>query len=201
VTDVPVKPVLKLVVQGGTDKVVAYACPKCRIVARDEAAARDCYHCCTSRTCEECGKPTEGRSWLVCDPCRRSKTARKRATEEAKAFNAAKKVSAKDYEYDYVCTDLWGDEDSYTLVGEGDEDEPWVWGCTPMPWPVPDMEGVFEDMMMDEFPEEARCSLTNVDELQELVAAWVKAKGPSGYYMIDRSTVVVLDPDNTPETL
>lgn len=193
---------LELVVRGDeSGKAVAHACATCRFVMTPFEVDTQCFRCRKSHDCKECGKPTNHRSHTVCETCRRKAAEDKRAAAEAKAFNAARKVAAKDYDVDHVCTDLWPDEDDYTFVDEVDEELPWVWGCTPMPWPVPAMEDIMIDALTDEFPEEASYSLTNLDELQELVDKWFAEKGPTGFYMIDTSVVVVLDPANTPEKL
>jgi hypothetical protein len=185
-------------------KTALYVCLTCNTAYPEAKTARNCYRCITSRACESCGQQTGSRA-LRCSECRDRESALKKRRQEAKAFNAAKKVSAKEYAQgpcDHICLDFWPDEGDYTILGEEDEDDrPWVWGCKPMPWPVPEMEDVVGTLLEDEFPEGAHSDLTNLDMLQDLVNAWFREKGPSGYFMIDKTTVVVLDPELTPERM
>jgi hypothetical protein len=63
-----------------------FYCGECRIIFKDASSAE---LCCGSYKCEDCGKGTGSRSWLVCDGCR-SERDRKRELER---FERAEKLT------------------------------------------------------------------------------------------------------------
>ena len=56
---------IALVVRG-TEKVVAYACGKCHVVASSEEQAK---RCCAPYVCDECGRLISGRCYTKCSEC------------------------------------------------------------------------------------------------------------------------------------
>lgn len=196
------EPIIELVVKGGdAEKIVAVACGKCRVVRIDRATAE---RCCKLHDCDLCGATCE-RPWTRCAKCRQTERDKDYARKRAKAFNAANKVLAKDYPHDQVCLSFWPDESDYYVLGEWDDEpdeHPWVWGCTPMPWPRPMMDDIMSNLL-DDFPERAIEDLPDLNGLQSVVEEWFDqhASDPSGYWMIDKRTVVVLDVANTPDRL
>ena len=200
----PREPNLELTLKGGDpDKVVAVACGTCHRVAR---SAEDASQCCSYYRCETCNKRTR-RFKLKCDACSRAEADKKYEAKRVAAFNKARRVPASEYPHDHICLHFYPDEGDYTLIDEVHdelaEDHPWVWGCTPMAWPRPMMDDIMGDLLCDEFPEGAIDHLPDLNGLQSVVEEWFEkeATGPSGYFMIDTRTVVVLDPERTPERL
>lgn len=195
------KPIIELVVKGGDqEKVAAVACGKCRCVARDTAEAESC---CVPVKCKTCGEETT-RFQTECDSCTHKRWDKETRAKEAEAFNAATKILAKDYKGEQVCLQFSCTEDDYWLLSdtwEEIDDKPWVWGCTEVPWPRPDMQRVMESEVEDEYPVDVLDWL-DLSGLQAVVNGWFDEHAPKpAMYMIDTKTVVVIDPDNTPDRL
>lgn len=193
------KPLIELIEKGGDPaKVLIYACGTCRNV---RPSAETAEQCCAPYACRKCKVETP-RYRLICDACQRAETDHAAAVRTAKAFNAAEKILLSEYKGTWVCTAYFADESDYVEVDDiVDEERPWVWGCTPLPWPLPDMQDVMANLLED-FPEQ---SMDDIDfpSLQAHVAEWFKQNLPSdsGYVEVNHKVVVVIDPANTPNAL
>lgn len=195
-------PVIELVIKGdGSGKVVAVACGACRRVAHDTIAAE---RCCRPAECDLCSAKVL-RPWTRCETCRRSERDKKYARDVAQAFNKARKVKVEDYAHDTLCLQYWPEEADFVDVGDAhawNETHPWFWGCTPVAWPQLDAEECVRSLLEgSEFPESAIDHLPDLNELQTLLDKWFERAAPPPFYLIDESTVVVFDPERTPETM
>jgi len=202
-------PIIELIIRNGDpEKVVAVACGTCRIVAR---TPEDATQCCAPKLCQDCGAEVK-RYMTLCDDCACKASAAKYAKKTAAAFNKATKVLVSDYQGSHVCLHLSPDESDYLdlddIADRLDDDEgfreahPWVWGCYPTPWPIPEMDEVMSSLL-EEFPEGAMDNFPDINGLQSVVVDWFQehASEPSGYVMVNDRVVVVLDPENTPERM
>lgn len=183
------KPILELVVKGeDPEKVAVFACGECRRACYNQQHAEEC---CTPHPCEGgCGVMIPRGSWLTCDECRLAKDDAK----QTKALSAARRIPVADYAHDIVCLEYHPDESDYVPTEDVGEDYSWAWACIPLPWPVPDMVDAVESLLEGEFPEDAR--FPKGQELQTVVNEWcVENLGPSGYYTIDKTSIVIFDED------
>lgn len=199
-------PIIELVVKGGDpEKVAVVACGTCRNVAR---TPKEAAQCCAPKLCQDCG--VEVKRYLTrCDACSNKASEVHRAKKTAAAFNNANKVHLTDYRGSHVCLHLFCDESDYLDLDSLDdrlsdeefrEAHPWVWGCYPTPWPIPQMDDVMQNLL-EEFPEGAMDNFADINGLQSVVDDWFKknASEPSGYVMINDRVVVIIDPEHTPE--
>lgn len=192
------KPTLELVLKDGDQsKVVAVACGKCHLVARDKSMAE---RCCMPLTCDMCGTETKERGWIRCAECR----AKVRAEKDRERYKKATKVALADYDFDHVCVD--GEEytrsvetvlDNNNDCGpEGDEYVAWAWSCRRDPWPKLHADDIVEQMCVDMW-EEAHEHL-DADALQEMLDVWLEAQRDSGCHISDESRVVIFDAERAP---
>jgi hypothetical protein len=173
----------------GEDKVVAYACATCRIVALNQDAAT---FCCERRPCRKCGAPAEARHILVCRACRDQEFADRAAQQLANLEAKAKRVLVADYKFEWVSTDPHGEEDSYLTVDDAIENGiEWAWGCESQPWPSFDAEEFVRGHFEDGYPEDAHEHI-DMGPLQRAIDEWVVSLGESRFFIADETTIVDL---------
>jgi hypothetical protein len=139
------KPEPIVLVNQATGKVAAFACGKCRKVASSpvqfggdpdmavELARDDAREHCGPWFCE-CGAERR-QNFTECEPCLYKRQAEEADAKEQARFDAAEKVSSKNWTGEYVWSDrfeeLFSDIDE--LLGryedEGEEPPEYVWEC------------------------------------------------------------------------
>lgn len=186
--NVPEKAPLELCLRG-EDKVIAYACATCRIVALDQDEAR---FCCERRPCKRCGAPAETRHALICRTCREQELTDHDAKLHAELEAKAKRVLISEYKFGWVSTDPHGEEGSYLTVADAIERGlEWAWGCESQPWPTFDVEEFVRGRFEDGYPEDAH-EHVDMGPLQRAVDEWVSSLGECRFFIADETTLVDL---------
>jgi hypothetical protein len=196
-------------VRAGTDDPIAAACGKCGLVHspkiyfappdRAMAAARQAADdCCTPRKCEDCGKETEGRGWLVCGRCR---TERVQLQEQAR-FDAATVVP-----WDDAAGAMLWDEENDRWISDGDapeDDEPptrYAYATTPLALHI-NADNIIADALENgEHHDDAGDEIVPAEraELQSFLDGWCERTGVVSHFP-DYSRVVVFEAAPTPAT-
>jgi hypothetical protein len=194
------EPILELIVKGGdSERVVATACGKCKIVAINEYIAKQC---CMPRACGRCGKPSP-QYWMLCDDCRTADADEK----ERQLFEKATKVLLADYDHEYVSlpgSDEYPGIDEVMELNEniaaGREScsrlrtSPidWAFAVQSSPWGRPCADSVIEQICDDLY--ESAHERLDADSLQKVMDEWLESQGPSYCFTEDRSRVVIFNP-------
>lgn len=187
-------------VERGTDRVCAFACPSCGCVypvKGDESVALQLAQACCARGCIDCGKDVSP-GWSRCVRCFHAL----QAPSEQGAVHSARKVLAEEYD-DPVCwpghVGSFGagyfEDVSELLDYCEDHDVPvpgWVWACTPVPLRV-DAQEVIDRALEEHHEGASEWLLSNgVRDLQEALDAWCKRQLVQTW-LLDHSCIVVLD--------
>lgn len=184
----------------GTDEVIAYACPKCGVVAgsvrtHGDSARELAERHCGPWTCRVCGGEHDWSYQTICRDCWRASQAERSAACDTKRYEAAAKVPAASY-------DGWvsnGDEGFWPSVGDAiDEYEDsgavvpaWLWTCERVPLRM-HADQIIESALEDHH-EDAADNISGADEarLQATLDAWCESVGVESW-QTDYSRVVVL---------
>lgn len=168
-------------------------CEKCRSVAPSKYIADQC---CENYKCSECGADTGGRSWLICDACKKAK----RQREESDRFAKAVKVDPSKYDGAVYC-DGYGYHDDYSLNIEELEDwcdcegvplPEYVWACTSEPIvsvSVGDVISLFEDRA---YPDWDADRIFGVDDLKNALKKFEDANAGEVAWHPDFSKAIIL---------
>lgn len=175
----------------GSDKIIGYACPKCRLFCSPTIyfckwndalkAARDqAIKCCGPRLCTKCGKDMgEKRKvhWLACEDCRRKTDAER----EKRRFEEAEKIPWEKYEHGflYYADKFYDDMDSLLdSYDEGEEPE-YVWACYPVDFTMDAQDIVSSEIENQEHHEDAFSEVSDkmLERLQKYLDLWCKKVG------------------------
>lgn len=174
----------------GTDRVIAYACGTCGIVATDREAATICHG---PNPCTSCGRHVDAHYRTLCSDCRMAGWADDASRRVQDAIENATLVALADYGHEWVCTDVDGNERHYLPVSDAVEQGiAWAWAVTPLGWPTLDADEIVADALTDH-PEDAIYSVDTAS-LQEAIDAWWVAQGPCPTVIVDTSRIVDLQP-------
>lgn len=187
------KPEPIVLLNQATGKIAAFACGKCHVVASSPkgfiGTTDECIAAARAAAMDHCGPwfcacgAERRQHWETCEKCLYQRQAEEADAKELARFEAAEKVSAKDWTGEYVWSerfeDLFGDIGE--LLGryedEGEEPPGYVWECEEEKF-VLDAEHILEsELESQEAPDGAADHLITDDqeELQDLLDGWLSA--------------------------
>lgn len=155
----------------GTDKVVAWACGKCRLVRGNSS---DADQCCLPWKCLSCGNTTRRQYWTSCDSCVSAKAKR----NEVERYAKAEKVLDSEWNGP-VYVEQWGDyfasipemHDSEKWAGPGNIERPLrVYTCAVVKFEI-DIDGALDTARNNWLAEEGPDPV-DWAELVDYIAQW-----------------------------
>lgn len=166
---------IELVDKTNPEKVVAYACSKCRFVRRNGLEAIEC---CVPKKCEDCKQELRRKDfYLRCLAC----AAKHETEKQRRILDKAKKLDAKEYTGRVLYSE---GRDQYYFEGvfeyledaenDGVDPEEYLWGCVSYGLHI-DADSVI-DSATEEHHEDAYYECDH-DGLQKLLDEWCAKQG------------------------
>lgn len=168
-----------------------FYCSECRVVHRTKEEAELCHG---ERLCGCGNKVMQGYYQKLCSDCQSKEWREKEAKREAERFEAAKKITAAEYDGEHVYLgDNYYDsvEDAIDQFLEGQEPE-YVWACTTHGIRQAELEDVTQNIVENLWEDADTNDLNGLDEMQAAIDAFNKANESLQLWEPDYSTAILV---------
>jgi hypothetical protein len=169
-----------------------FYCSECRVVHPNKEQAEWCHG---ERLCACGSKVTQGYFQRLCSECDRKEWREKEAKREQERFDAAKKITAAEYDGAHVYLgDKYFDsvEEAIDEFLEGQEPE-YVWACTDHGIRKAELEDVTQSIVENMWEDADTNDLNGLDELQTAIDAFNKANESLQMWEPDFSTAILVN--------